>query len=525
MQIRADSPPESFALFGWPSDGVDRLVRVVFGAALVASLIVLALTASQPILESYGFRQAQTALTAYWFAREGYALIYQTPVAGYPWPIPFELPLYQAIVALIASHSSWPLDTVGRAVSFAFFVATLAPTAVICRRLDLTPRLFFVFGSLYLLSPVDLFWGRTFMIESAATFFAVATIAATLPFFGSAAVSLQRWAGVVALASVATTVKVTTGLPVLGVLMAALGLCALNHWRKDERPLASMFFVRAALLAGPVALAFAWTYYTDVVKAQNEIGKLLTSAALPQWGFGTLHQRFSRVFLGEVLWRRCVEGNAGGVLGLAVMGFFLVDQARGRRLRIGLALLALFALPLLVFTNLHIVHTYYQSANVIYLVFLLALALISLAERVSPRAFIIAFVLVLASDVGSFYTGYWRIASRDISAANNVVMAAATVVREQSPPGKPIIVYGLDWSSELPYYAERKALAVPDWYPDYEDPLTRPERYLGANPVGALVACTGVRAPAKETLERFLTAHGPFRETSTPGCRIFIATK
>src|SRR5690349_5333427 len=241
MRIRADRPPESFALFNWPARGIDRLVVVVFAAAFVASLAVLALTVSQPILESYGFRQAQTALTAFWFAREGYALIYQTPVVGYPWPIPFELPLYQAIVAFIASHTSWPLDDVGRAVSFAFFLATLAPAAVICRQLDLTPRMFFVFGSLYLLSPVDLFWGRTFMIESAATFFAVATIAATLPVFASAAVSLQRWAGVLALASVGTTVKVTTGLPVIGVLMAALGLCALNHWRNDERALAKTF--------------------------------------------------------------------------------------------------------------------------------------------------------------------------------------------------------------------------------------------------------------------------------------------
>jgi hypothetical protein len=525
MQIPADPRPEIFALFSWPSSGVDRLLRVVFAAAFLASLAVLALTASQPIIESYGFRQAQTAVTSYWFVREGYALIYQTPVVGYPWPIPFELPLYQAIVAFVAAHTSWPLDNVGRAVSFAFFLGTLAPAAVICRRLQLSPRMFFLFGSLYLLSPVDLFWGRTFMIESTATFFAVATISATLPFFAPRAVSLPRLAGVLALASLATTVKVTTGLPVLGVLMAALGLCALEHWRKDDMTLAKTFFVRAALLAVPVALAFAWTYYTDVVKTHNEIGKLLTSAALPQWGFGTLHQRFSRVFLVEVLWRRCVEGNAGGVLGLAVMGFFLIDQARGRRLWIGLAVLALFALPLLVFTNLHIVHTYYQSANIVFLVFLLALALLSIGERVSHCLLIIAFLLVLGCDVGNFYTGYWRLASRDISAENNAVMAAAKVVREQAPRDHPIIVYGLDWSSELPYYAERKALAVPDWYPNYEDPLTHPERYLGSNPVGALVACAGRRAPVEEKLQRFLAARGPFRETSTPGCRIFVAAK
>jgi hypothetical protein len=503
---------------------LDRFIVLVFCAALIGAVIVLCITVAQPILESYGFRQAQTALTAYWFGREGYALAYQTPVLGYPWQVPFELPLFQAIVAALASLVSYPLENIGRAVSFAFFVATLGPIAVICRKLGLGHRVFYVFASLYLLSPQYLFWGRTFMIESTATFFCVAMIAAALPLFVPRAISFWRALGVVMLGSLAMTLKVTTGLPVVAVLIAVLGALALVSWRNGGKAHVKTLVLRGLLLALPVIVGLAWTHFTDVVKMQNEIGKLLTTSALPDWSLGTLDQRFSRIFASEVVWRRSLSANAAGVLGLAVMSFFMIEETRRARLWMSLCLVALFILPLLVFTNLHIFHTYYQSANVIYLLLLLAIALVFLAEHTSGRLFVVTFALVLASHIGHFHREYWRLAHQRITADNNLVMAAAKIVREESPPDKPILVYGLDWSSELPYYAQRKALAVPDWYPKFEEPLADPGRYFGGARVGGLVVCASIKQPAEQAVQRFLTSHGPFREVSIWACRIFVSS-
>jgi hypothetical protein len=516
------SLPSRFAHSVYASP-LDRFIVCTAGVALVAAVLVLATTVSQPILESYGFRQAQTALTAYWFAREGYALAYQTPVLGYPWAVPFELPLFQAIVAGIASLVDYPLDHIGRTVSFVFFLATLGPVAVICRELRLGRRVFFVFASLYLLSPQYLFWGRTFMIESAATFFCVAAIASALALFARAPIPFWRYIVILTLASLAMTLKVTSGLPVLGVVGTVLAILALFSWRESDGVRARTFLLRGVLLALPVAVSLVWTHFTDVIKMQNEVGRLLTAAALPDWTMGTLRQRFSRVFLSDVIWHRAFSVNAAGVLGIAVIGFFLVDEARAARRSIALCLLALFLLPLLVFTNLHIVHTYYQTANVIYLLFLLALALVFLAEHTSPRLFTLAFVLVLASHIGQFHREHWRVAHRRITVENNLVLATAQVLREQSPPGKPILIYGLDWSSELPYYAQRKALAVPDWYAKYEEPLTMPERYFGRTSVGALVICASTKQLAEHAIQRLLTSLGPFREVSASPCRIFVS--
>ena len=502
---------------------LDWFLVVVFMAALAAATIFLCVTVTQPILEAFGFRQAQTALTTYWFLREGYELAYQTPVLGYPWAVPFELPLFQATVAAIASFLPFSLDSIGRTVSFGFFLATLVPIAAICRTLGLGGRVFFVFGSLYLLSPQYLFWGRTFMIESAATFFSVATVATALPLFFAAPVSAWRAAAVMVLGSLAMTVKVTTMLPVLAVLTAAIAVASFSYWRKNQDAYARKFIMRSVLLAVPVLVALAWTHFTDVVKMQNEFGKLITSSALHDWNFGEMRERVSKELFADVIWTRSFKANAGGILGVAIIGFFLID-ARRTRLWIGLCLLALFLLPLFVFTHLHIFHSYYQSANIIYLVLLLAVALVYVAEHASGRLFAVIFALVLLWNVAIISKDVLQIARRDISLENNVVLAAANVVREQSPADKPILVYGHDWSSELPYYAQRKALAVPDWYNDFEDPLRAPQRYFGGSGIGALVICGGLRTPAEEAVQRFLTTHGSFRTASTASCRIFISS-
>src|SRR4051812_9418753 len=43
----------------------------------------------QPLIDGNAFRQTQTALTAYWLLKGGPLLAYITPVAGFPWAIPF----------------------------------------------------------------------------------------------------------------------------------------------------------------------------------------------------------------------------------------------------------------------------------------------------------------------------------------------------------------------------------------------------------------------------------------------------
>ena len=130
----------------------------------------------QPLIDDYAFRQTQTALTSYWMLKEGLVLAYQTPVAGFPWSIPFEFPIYQTLVAAITALTDFDLDAVGRFVSYIFLVACGWPAFATTRRLELPKSVPLVFCALLWTSPLYVYWGRSFMIETAALFFSFACI-------------------------------------------------------------------------------------------------------------------------------------------------------------------------------------------------------------------------------------------------------------------------------------------------------------------------------------------------------------
>ena len=71
-------------------------------AIIALSVLVHVRTLNQPLLETYGFRQTQTAYTARVFHESGIDLLHsQMPVMGPPWEVPFELPLFQAAASLV----------------------------------------------------------------------------------------------------------------------------------------------------------------------------------------------------------------------------------------------------------------------------------------------------------------------------------------------------------------------------------------------------------------------------------------
>ena len=115
----------------------------------------------QPLLDQYFSQQTQTALTAFWHLRGSPILAYETPVVGYPWSIPFEFPTSQVLAAGL-SLTGLPLDAAGRAVSFAFFLGCLWPLHWLFEALRLGTLAFLFIAILFVLSPIYLYWGRTF---------------------------------------------------------------------------------------------------------------------------------------------------------------------------------------------------------------------------------------------------------------------------------------------------------------------------------------------------------------------------
>ncbi len=448
---------------------------------------------NQPLLGFHGFRQTQTAITSYWACRGGFHLAYWTPVGGPPWSIPFEFPFYQWLVALIGCPLGLNLDPIGRLVSYGFWIACLLPAHAIFRRLlGSAARLYFwLFAALFLSTPLYLFWGRAFLIDTTALFLALSFIAFSLRLSSDE----SRWRDAV-LAGLFLTLallqKSTTALPllILGCIDLRRRLPELGA-RGGRR--SRFVWQRVVAYVLPLVIGAAWAKFADAVKEASTLGSALTSTALFEWNFGTLPDRFSQALWIGVIWNRVITENVAGHLGVFVILAALAFAPR-RRVLI-LWGVGLFLLYFMVFENLLFVHHYYAVANAVYLCFALAVGFGALIEA-RPRhttLLVVALLVVIEVNLSFFLGGYlFEDESRGFDDGDPVLRAAA-FVREHTAAAAPLLVYGDDWNSELPYYAERRALLVPVFFRGYLDPLDRPERYLARKP-GALMVCRGARS-------------------------------
>src|SRR4030042_6897584 len=146
---------------------------LIFFVSLCTHLYASFIGWNNSLLDEFGFRQTQTAITTYYTIKEGFHLNYITPVLGAPWSIPMEFPLFQWIVALAVIFLKTPLDQTGRFFSLFFFYLTLFPLYSILGMWLKKANYKLIILSLLLLNPTYLFWPRTFMIESLALFLTV----------------------------------------------------------------------------------------------------------------------------------------------------------------------------------------------------------------------------------------------------------------------------------------------------------------------------------------------------------------
>lgn len=461
----------------------------LFLACLAANIVLSAIGWNNSACDSTPgstFRQTQTALTAA-FMQGHYRVEYETPVLGPPWAIPYEFPLYQWFVAGLADLTGWSIDPCGRLVSRVFFLLTLVPFYRMLAHIGVRAEGRLVVLSLFLISPYFVFWSRTVLIESTALFLSVCYLNAVLAFRRHCRVG-SLLAGL-ALGTLAALVKVTTlaGFSLL-VLLPVVEI--VRSKQADGREVRRRLLGYVLLLAVPAAAAVLWTQFTDAIKAQNPFGQHLTSTALRNWNYGTWQQRLGPRTWGTILdrVRLAVPHVALPIVGGGLVGFILllatcigVACATGRFLMPILGCFAAYLGPPLVFTNLHWFHEYYSFATNAFLIAASGLAVAALLQvggslrRIAICS--VGWALVWAAIQYADY--YYPLQAHSLDDH----LPACRIVREQTAPEDVILVLGTDWSSVVPYYAQRRALALPDSWPgvsaarlaDYIEPL-RPYR-------------------------------------------------
>jgi hypothetical protein len=509
-------PGHEQPLDGW-ADRTDRVFVLFLLIAITASFIhavyYLWIGIAGPALDYFSFRQTQTAISAYWIWREGFRLAYETPVLGFPWAIPYEFPIFQGLMAL-ARHAGIPLDIGGRLLSFGFYIATLWPLWSLTRSLKLGKATFLIIGILFLSCPLYVFWSRTIMIESCALFFGLAWLALLARFLERP--NYPTLIATVVLGSLAVLAKATTfpAFVLLGGFLILSGL--FNNWRATtSAPRFSTLVLAGLACLAPLCIGYAWVIYSDAVKTLNALGVMLTSKGLDTWNFGTLAQRISVELWRDVIFTRVLHDTFGYgfVIALIAGGALLTSR---RHLVIGLATAIAFLAPFLLFTNLHIVHSYYQNANALFALAAAGLA-IGYIAAIGHRA--LASLILIAISLGQlvyFHRTYAPVFSMDYRQSH--INRIAQFAKQNTAPDDALMVFGDDWSAEIPYYSERKALMVPEWapLPVFEQILANPQMFLGGLNLGAVVYCTdSAYGDRKPLVDAFVARRSVIAEAGT----------
>lgn len=463
------------------------LARLAVFAAVLVSLAALALSWNLPILEAHGFRQTQTAISAYWMAASSNWLAYQTPVLGYPWSIPFEFPVFQALALAVTSALPVNLDQAGRLVSWLFAIATIVPLRLCLQDITGRAQLADTASLLFLLSPLYLFWSRAFMMESTALFFSVSFLALVVRYWRAPSWKLVVAMGLAAI--LAALVKITT---FFGFAFAA----ALFLISSSPSELVRSGFVWTVRRSVPIVLCVcvaliltvAWIKFSDIQKSKTVWGHLLTSQNLSTWNYGTWAQKTSFDYWRGVAFGRAARELLGSPWALVFALSAVLAFGRGLRL-ITVGLLISYATPFFVFANLHQIHNYYQYANGVFLVCIAACGIEALRESWDDRLATIGTVVIAVMLLMGFRRDFLPLMNPQ--RIGSQTLALASFAREHTGPDDVLLGFGLQWSPEVPYYATRRAMLINEGISSEEFRKMRlnPSSFAGSYPVGLVIAC------------------------------------
>jgi hypothetical protein len=443
----------------------------------------------EKLVDLHGFRQTQTADSVYWMLHGAgfFHLNYPLPILGTPWSAPFEFPLFQILVAFVVKITTLPIDVTGRLLSLICALALIHPLSILRRFFGLDREVGYIFAILFYSSSQYLYWSRTFLIE---TFSLLLTIYCVLFYY----LYTQRRSSFRLIIFeifivLSLLVKITTSLVPIIFIVFLESIRLLKGIRGKTSFVIRDFLPIPAVLIS-LFVAEKWVNFEDAIKSRGPITSALTSAKLAGWNFGSIHQRVSKDFWLTLLLEKNLLQNSLAIFGL-IIGFWLVlKRSKHSTLIVSLACLWLF--PMIIFSNLHVVHIYYQTENLIYIIIVSAIVFWEVAKLAGPRqqSVVSSSIMVLAIILNFSVFSHFYLKYESFSSGKSNKLEVANFISQNTLPSSVMIVSGMDWDATASYYAKRYSVLIPDWFPGRFALLQKPDVLIGSNKkIGSLIIC------------------------------------
>ena len=492
--VAKGDPSRSLArpvLIRYKAQGLARahghLIAFIF--LLLLSLPLRLMNLGEPFTGEHEFRQTQTALSVWEMRAHGISLLHpRLPLFGPPWECPFEYPVFQLAAAAVDSIAPWRnLDVSIRLTNLVFFYLTAVALYLLARLLFRKAAVSLFATAIFLFSTYNIFWSRTSMIESAATFFALAYL-----------VSFIRWTlkpGWVLLSlciifgTLGSLTKITTFIIPTFICGVLTGLEAVRMLRGKLRPrmqaenptsATAAQFVEikrpntrergfrilwlACLLTIPLLVGQSYTKYGDSIKEKSDYTKWLSSnhPYMKQWAYGTLQQRLD-LRKWDILQHR-IQGVVMPCFALAlVIGFcglpFLIrgfsSLPRGN-FWLGCSLVLAPVAAIGLFFNLYFIHTYYLNACAPFFALCAGAGLWLVFKSIRTEFIKSVYVLLL---IGLWlWTASPQFAQARYSSKTDSRLDYLNGASKLIPADEPVIILSAtEWSSFAPYYLKRRA--------------------------------------------------------------------
>lgn len=355
---------------------IEKLVHKLW----VASIIIFAcltLYFLSPQFSIHQYRQAQTAITAFYLPLEGFKFNYSTPIMGFPWSVPLEFPLYQWLTVLVQKITGGNLIVSGKMINILGHVINNILIIEIFRRYKLDRIMLFSGLIFYNLFPFYLVFDTVFLVDSFTLTLCFTTIYFLSKFFQTEkklfnAMMFFLFAFLTGLSK--STIFIGVLFPISAVLLIqqiwnhGFNTRLFNFRMASSRNI----FIPGILLVTAIATMYFWVVYTDGIKMQNPLSAQWTSANTRTWNFGTLQQRFFLANWKQYFTYSMLEHPVFYLLFAGGLTAFIFYSDRKEKLW-ALCLFLFFFTPLLLFFNLFLIHTYYSIANMIFVYFILGL--------------------------------------------------------------------------------------------------------------------------------------------------------